>query len=51
MYAVKVHLESLAKRVGVVIEPTFLNGYSMLNDIRVDTAVAVPSWLRAKTRH
>ena len=41
MYAARVPLELLAKRVDVVIEPTFLNWYFDVDDIRVDTAVVV----------
>jgi hypothetical protein len=41
MYAVKLHPELRAKRFSSHVDPTFMAGPSMSNDIHVDTAVVV----------
>jgi hypothetical protein len=40
MYAARLRLESGVKRFGFQVEPTFMAGAWMSNDIHVDTAVA-----------
>ena len=48
MYAARLRLESGVKRFGFQVEPTFMAGAWMSNDIHVDTAVVMLGRLRSK---